>query len=78
MQLTVGQGLPAKQHGKQNATGSAVKTVGCCAAGWALLPWGAAWPDHSVQERTHCCREGEKVFQPQSELCTYKSMAGEA
>lgn len=76
----VGQGLsslPAKQHGKQNATGSAVETVGWVAR-WALLLLGAAWSDCSLQECTHCCREGEKLFKPQSAQWTCKSMVGEA
>lgn len=50
----VGQGLsslPAEQCGKQNATGSAVETAGCAAC-WALLLLGTAWPQHSESIKT--------------------------
>lgn len=45
-----GQGwssLPAKQRGRENASGSAG-----CAACWALLPLGAAWLDCSGAIKT--------------------------
>ena len=57
LQLTftaVGQGLsslPAKQRGKQNATGSAVEAAGCAVC-WALLLLGTAWPDRSESIKT--------------------------